>query len=145
MTKKTTEIVLIQEAEPPKQPPFPNLFSFFPKLNLQLPFLPQPKPKLQLEENKDKVSIPNPEGPKRNLAWFPKTQVVVPPPLQAEPEPENSNHKTSNPFIIWQVYALGAIIISRWVWARWNERKDRGRSPNDDRDEGRQSGDGLDG
>ncbi|XP_057446381.1 uncharacterized protein LOC130738425 [Lotus japonicus] len=148
---KTNEIVaVIGESEPPQkqQPsPFPNLFSFFPKFNLQLPFLP-PKPKPSFG---DKTATTTPEqhhneessnsNSKRSLVRFPKTQPVAPPsPLQAEADPESST-KTSNPFILWQVYALGGIIISKWIWARWNERHERGKAPNDDRNEERPSDD----
>ncbi|KAK7343918.1 hypothetical protein VNO77_13043 [Canavalia gladiata] len=217
---KNTEIVAMEE--PPKQPT-PNLFSLFPNFNFnfQLPFLPpKPKPEPQLQEAKQPQ-----EGRNPNVVRFPKSQVVVPPPLEAEPDANHSSTKTSHPFIIWQdspipppsislikpgnpisyllwlghptpindlvkknwkgkeclcgytekdwgyerkrdlddvmkferkvpskvymngttfkVYVLGGIIISKWIWARWNERKARGKSPNDDdRAEGRPSDDG---
>lgn len=35
------------------------------------------------------------------------------------------------PFCL-QIYAVGAFLVSSWIWARWNERKARGRSPNDE-------------
>ncbi|XP_061349344.1 uncharacterized protein LOC133294650 [Gastrolobium bilobum] len=140
---KTTEIVVIKEAEAeaeaaPKQQPITNLFSLFPKLNLQLPFLnPKPKPD-------DKPSIPNKlnhqqECSKPNVVRFPKTQVIVPPSLEAEPDADQFHNKNSNPLVRWQIYALGGFLISRWIWARWSERRARGNSSND---EGRQSGDG---
>ncbi|KAG6402214.1 hypothetical protein SASPL_139089 [Salvia splendens] len=31
--------------------------------------------------------------------------------------------RTTNPLILWQVYALGGILVARWAWMRWNERK----------------------
>ncbi|KAG4910820.1 hypothetical protein JHK87_056936 [Glycine soja] len=140
MSRRSDETAVTEEA-PPKQS-LPNLFSLFPKINFQLPFLP-PKPKPKPQE-------PNPqaqqEGPKPSRVQFPKTQVAVvtSSPLQAEPDADHSPAaKTTNPLILWQIYAIGAIAISSWVWARWNERKGRGGgSPNDERGEGRHSDDG---
>ncbi|TKY51701.1 hypothetical protein E2542_SST23220 [Spatholobus suberectus] len=135
---RDTETAVPEES--PKQSP-PNLFSFFPKFNFELPFLPpKPKPKPEPQE-------PNPhqEAPKPNVVRFPKTQVVAvsSSPLQAEPDANGSaTAKTTNPFILWQVYAFGAVMISTWLWAKWNERKGRGGSPNDERAEGRHADDG---
>ncbi|RDX61652.1 hypothetical protein CR513_60101, partial [Mucuna pruriens] len=129
--------------EPPKQSP-PNLFSFFPKLNFQLPFLP-PKPQPEPEpEPQPQQPNPQKEVPKPSVVRFPKTQLVLVPssPLQAEPDADPSaSVKTANPLILWQVYAVGAIMISSWIWARWNERKGHGGSPNNESAEGRHSDD----
>ncbi|MED6206411.1 hypothetical protein PIB30_026505 [Stylosanthes scabra] len=152
MTKTTTEIVVVQDnaQQQPQQPPpppqlphFPNLFAFLPKFDLQLPFLnlPPSKPKNRDAPNadagdgrakeEDKAAAGN---GKPGFVRFPKSEVVALPHLEAEVE--ESSVKTSNPFILWQVYALGAFFISSWVWARWNERKAQGKSPNDGRAEG---------
>ncbi|CAI0442473.1 unnamed protein product [Linum tenue] len=42
-----------------------------------------------------------------------------------EVQVSENTKKTHNPVIIWQVYALGGFIVLQWVWARWNERKER--------------------
>ncbi|KAI4384071.1 hypothetical protein MLD38_009839 [Melastoma candidum] len=44
--------------------------------------------------------------------------------LKVEVE-EDQTGKTSNPLVLWQVYALGGFLILRWVWGRWQERKAR--------------------
>ncbi|KHN00086.1 Protein TOPLESS, partial [Glycine soja] len=104
MSRSGDETAVTEEA-PPKES-LPNLFSLFPKINFQLPFLP-PKPQ-----------EPNPEaqGPKPSCVHqplchegsyqqFPKTQVavVVSSPLQAEPDADHSPAaKTTNPLILWQ-------------------------------------------
>ncbi|KAL1342396.1 hypothetical protein HN51_028957 [Arachis hypogaea] len=154
MTKTTTEIVVAQDntQQPPQQPPpqlphFPNLFAFLPKFNLQLPFLnlPPPKPKNADTPNADaagdgaKEENKSSNNTKPGFVRFPKSEVVALPHLEAEVE--ESTVKTSNPFLLWQVYALGALFISSWVWARWNERKAQGKSPNDGRAEGSHSDD----
>ncbi|XP_027367405.1 uncharacterized protein LOC113873473 [Abrus precatorius] len=138
---KTTEIVAIEETpQSPKQPTPNPLLSFFSNLNFhfELPFFP-PKPKSQLEEPPKQAQVSPSSKP--NVVRFPKTQVVVPPSLEAEPDADQSSTKTSNPIILWQVYVLGGIIISRWIWARWNERKGGGRPPNDESAEGRRPSD----
>ncbi|KAK7268441.1 hypothetical protein RIF29_21139 [Crotalaria pallida] len=134
---KTKEIAVIQE-QPKQQQPLNNLFSLFNNFKfdlqqLQLPFF-NPKPKHHHAHQHKKVNHDEQgdgDDTKPMVVWFPKTQVVVPPTLETEVDPHQPSNKTSNPLILWQVYALGAIFISRWVWARWNERKGQGRSPND--------------
>ncbi|KAG4940531.1 hypothetical protein JHK87_044402 [Glycine soja] len=70
MSKSGNEIAVTEEA-PPKES-LPNLFYLFPKINLQLPFLPpkpqEPNPEAQAQQ----------EGLKPSRVQFPKTQVVVP-------------------------------------------------------------------
>ncbi|KAI9118747.1 hypothetical protein K1719_010192 [Acacia pycnantha] len=78
------------------------------------------------------------DSAKPSFVRFPKTQLVVPPPLETEVE---ESSKTSNPVILWQVYALGAILVSRWIWARWTERRPKGRKPNDEDPQNRPSSD----
>ncbi|XP_020203994.1 uncharacterized protein LOC109789446 [Cajanus cajan] len=135
-----TEIAVTKE-EPPKHS-LPNLFSFFPKFDFQLPFLPpKPKPKPK-PKSEPQAAKPEHEPPKPIVVRFPKSQgaVVSSSSLQVESD-HSSAAKTSNPFVIWQVYAVGAIMISTWIWARWNERKGRGGSSNDERAEGSHSND----
>ncbi|XP_039685784.1 uncharacterized protein [Medicago truncatula] len=150
MTNSTTQITTTQQqqlvessssssssaSESSKNPFIP----FFPNFNFnfQLPhFFNLPAKKHQHDDGGDKnkatTIIPKlQEGP--NVVTFPKTQlaVVSEQPLQAESQ--ISSTKTSNPLILYQVYAVGAFFISRWIWARWNERKARGRSSDEDGD-----------
>ncbi|KAL3838228.1 hypothetical protein ACJIZ3_022819 [Penstemon smallii] len=42
--------------------------------------------------------------------------------LKLEPETEDAERST-NPLLLWQVYAIGGAFILRWAWTRWNERK----------------------
>ncbi|KAL5139332.1 hypothetical protein HKD37_10G029278 [Glycine soja] len=137
MSRNSDEPAMTEEA--PTKQSLANIFSLFRKINFQLPFLP-PKP----EEPKLEAQAQQ-EGPKPGRVQFPKSQVAVisSSPLQAEPDADHSPAaKTTNPLILWQIYAIGAIAISSWVWARWNERKGRGGSPSDERSEGRHSDDG---
>ncbi|ESW15828.1 hypothetical protein PHAVU_007G105600 [Phaseolus vulgaris] len=123
------------EEQPPKHSP-PNLFSLFPKIHFQFPFLPlqpQPSPPPPPPQSNPRDEAPN---LKSNVVRFPKTQaaLVSSTPLQAEIDASNSPAaRTTNPLLLWQIYALGTIAISTWVWARWNERKGRGGSPGDER------------
>ncbi|KAI9081800.1 hypothetical protein K1719_036062 [Acacia pycnantha] len=78
------------------------------------------------------------DSAKPSFVRFPKTQLVVPPPLETEVE---ESSKTSNLVILWQVYALGAILVSRWIWARWTERRPKGGNPNDEDSQNRLSSD----
>ncbi|KAG5400565.1 hypothetical protein IGI04_015172 [Brassica rapa subsp. trilocularis] len=39
-------------------------------------------------------------------------------------EAEGSSGRTSNSFVLWQVYALGGFLVLKWACARWNERKE---------------------
>ncbi|XP_054786201.1 uncharacterized protein LOC129292638 [Prosopis cineraria] len=133
---KNSEIVI--KEEDPKAPRF--VFPFFPNFKFDLPFL-KPNPSKPVEASgkavERRTSMDEGTGnetAKPSFVRFPKTQLVVPPPMETEAE---ESAKTSNPIIIWQVYALGAILVSRWVWARWNERKPKGRNPNDDNDQNR--------
>ncbi|KAI9082950.1 hypothetical protein K1719_035093 [Acacia pycnantha] len=94
------------------------------------------------------------DSAKPSFVRFPKTQLVVPPPLETEVE---ESSKTSNPVILGgivfrfdvfecsdslcAVYALGAILVSRWIWARWTERRPKGGNPNDEDSQNRLSSD----
>ncbi|OIW13201.1 hypothetical protein TanjilG_17644 [Lupinus angustifolius] len=146
---KTEIVVFLEKAK--EQEPIKTFFTLFNNFKFdlqQLPFF-NPKPK-QNNKNKNKTLVVSDgntvqqkkeedDVSKPKLVWFPKTQVVASPPLEAQPEPLESSNNTSNPLILWQVGALGAFFISKWAWARWNERKGQGRSPNDG--EGRPSDD----
>ncbi|KAK7279534.1 hypothetical protein RJT34_24587 [Clitoria ternatea] len=130
---KTTEIAVMEETTPPKQQPPPNPFSFFQNLNLQLPFFP-PKRKPKPQPQPNNTPNLNLDTPKPTVVRFPKTKVVVPP-IEADPEDaELSTPNPPDPLIRWQIYVLGAVLISRWIWAKWNERQER-RPPGDDRAE----------
>ncbi|KAK4283975.1 hypothetical protein QN277_000870 [Acacia crassicarpa] len=136
--------IVIKE-EDPKAPSF--VFPFFPNFKFDLPFL-KPNPSKPVEasgkeaERRTATTVGD-EGigsnsAKPSFVRFPKTQLVVPPPLETEAE---ESSKTSNPIILWQVYAFGAILVSRWIWARWTERRPKGRNPNDEDSQNRPSSD----
>ncbi|KAH7537015.1 hypothetical protein FEM48_Zijuj03G0047200 [Ziziphus jujuba var. spinosa] len=101
-----------------------NGFSLiFPKFNLQFPFFkPKPKAGFSGEEDGERKAVVDDERnqsetQKPDMVKFPKAQLVAPPPVAVESE---EHGKTSNP-----VYALGGFLVLRWIWARWNERKER--------------------
>ncbi|CAL0316809.1 unnamed protein product [Lupinus luteus] len=148
---KTEIVVFVEKAK--EQEPIKSFFTLFNNFKFdlqQLPFFnPKPKP-INKNKNKNKTLVVSDgntvqqkkeeeDVTKSKLVWFPKTQVLASTPLEAQPENLESSNKTSNSLILWQVGALGAFFISRWAWARWNERKGQGRSPNDG--EGRPSDD----
>ncbi|GAU40880.1 hypothetical protein TSUD_40550 [Trifolium subterraneum] len=114
MTNNTTETTTmvtsqaVEVSEPHKKPIFP----FFPNFNFnfQIPQFPfPPKQHRHDVDGGDK----NTETPKLqseggqhvpNVVTFPKSQeVVVPSPIQTEPDAHNSVSKTSNPVILFQV------------------------------------------
>ncbi|KAJ7974960.1 Dihydrolipoamide acetyltransferase component of pyruvate dehydrogenase complex [Quillaja saponaria] len=140
---ESTEIV--NKGEDPKAPK--NIFSLLPKFKLEFPFLKPNPPNTQTTTGKDEVKtkvvvdddggIGN-ESQKPNVVRYPKRELVVPPPLEVEAEESG----TSNPVILWQVYALGGFIVLRWIWAKWNERRAQGKSSDDERKaQGEQSDD----
>ncbi|KAK9911760.1 hypothetical protein M0R45_035651 [Rubus argutus] len=63
---------------------------------------------------------------------FPKAEPVVP---TVAVETEEPMTRTSNPIIVWQVYALGGFLVLKWIWARWQERRDEKEDENDDEKE----------
>ncbi|XP_012447552.1 uncharacterized protein LOC105770761 isoform X1 [Gossypium raimondii] len=54
---------------------------------------------------------------------FSEPRPAVPPPLTLEAD---QTGRTSNRVILWQVYAIGGFFLLKWIWARWNERKEMG-------------------
>ncbi|XWS75259.1 hypothetical protein CRYUN_Cryun01aG0070700 [Craigia yunnanensis] len=56
-----------------------------------------------------------------------------PPPLEFEAE--ECVGRTSNPIVLWQVYAIGGFFLLKWIWARWKERKEMGSKKESDDDE----------
>lgn len=93
--------------EDPKGPQ--NLFSWFPKFKLEIPFLKHGGPKVEAglkEEVKGEVVVGGDEGKedstkKPDVVKFAERKPLIPPPLEVEAE--ESSAKTSNPFILWQV------------------------------------------
>ncbi|KAK6144688.1 hypothetical protein DH2020_021508 [Rehmannia glutinosa] len=59
------------------------------------------------------------EGNKPDVVTFPRQSFE---PLKLEAEAEEAERST-NPVLLWQVYAIGGFFILRWAWTRWNERK----------------------
>ncbi|CAN0826158.1 hypothetical protein LINGRAPRIM_LOCUS2184 [Linum grandiflorum] len=100
-------------------------FSFLSKFNLPNPFFNPAAQTASPSSDLPTSAVVGEEidAPKPNVARFPNARPVVPPHMEVEVE--ESSHRTHNPVIIWQVYAMGGFIIVKWVWARWNERKER--------------------
>ncbi|XP_044460998.1 uncharacterized protein LOC123192484 [Mangifera indica] len=108
-----------------KKHDFQNILSLLPKIELKLPFF-NKEPK-QVEpagvKKSQKTSVERENvSVKPNLVRFPDRQMI---PAKLEFEAEEPAGRTSNPVVLWQVYALGGILVLRWVWARWKERKER--------------------
>ncbi|KAM1262957.1 hypothetical protein ACFX13_028685 [Malus domestica] len=124
---ENTEIVIKEDG--PKGPK--NLFSLFPKFKLQFPFLKQEPEGVVVADEPRKAD----EGTESNIqkpvvVSFPKAQVAAPPPVAVEYEEPVT--KTSNPIIFWQLSALGGYLVLRWIWARWQERRDKKDGSSDD-------------
>ncbi|KAJ4851572.1 hypothetical protein Tsubulata_034341 [Turnera subulata] len=123
-----------------------NLFSLFPKFDFKLPFLnfdhnKAAESKVKVEPSKTAVVVQREaEVEKPQIVRFPNNSGVVPVTLEAEAQV--SGGSTSNPAIVWQVYALGGFIVLNWIWARWKERQDRAKKASPD---GNESGDDSDG
>ncbi|KAL1542336.1 hypothetical protein AAHA92_26445 [Salvia divinorum] len=56
---------------------------------------------------------------KPGFVMFPRQNLEQ---IKLEGEPDVAGRQT-NPLLLWQVYALGGILVARWAWMRWNERK----------------------
>ncbi|KFK34476.1 hypothetical protein AALP_AA5G150500 [Arabis alpina] len=111
-------------------------FTLPPLVTNLFPFL---KPKAPVSGNDVSVTRPKDVSGEKEAQNSSYDTVSFPynPPTNAEPlkvEAEPSSGKTSNPLIIWQVYALGGFLVLKWAWARWNERKatDKDDQENDD-------------
>ncbi|KAA8539212.1 hypothetical protein F0562_025904 [Nyssa sinensis] len=71
---------------------------------------------------------PEAEETKQVIVKFPDTPPAVPP-LKLEAE---ESEQETNPVVLWQVYAIGGFFVLRWLWARWNERRAKKRSSDDE-------------
>ncbi|KAM7268538.1 hypothetical protein ACFE04_010704 [Oxalis oulophora] len=58
-----------------------------------------------------------------DVVKFSEVKPNIPPPLELEADLPTG--RTSNPLVLWQVYAITGFMVLRWVVARWNERKER--------------------
>ncbi|KAL6124721.1 hypothetical protein ACLB2K_077232 [Fragaria x ananassa] len=109
---ENTEIVSKQDS--PQKPI--NLFTLFSNFKPQFPFWKQQQPK-PVEHEASSTDSQKPVSVR-----FPKAQPVVP---TVASEVEEPMTKTSHPIIVWQVYALGGFLVLKWIWARWQERKEQ--------------------
>ncbi|XVF75694.1 hypothetical protein PTKIN_Ptkin13bG0207300 [Pterospermum kingtungense] len=97
-----------------------NLFSMLPKIELKFPFFNQHSEKpVALVKKEEQVEIPKPPS-----LFIGNRRKQLPPPLEFEAE--EGVGRTSNPIVLWQVYAIGGFFLVKWIWARWKERKDMG-------------------
>ncbi|KAE8713870.1 putative Aspartate/glutamate/uridylate kinase family protein [Hibiscus syriacus] len=105
-----------------------NFFSMFPKVDLKFPLFYQPSKKPEVSVKKEEeIEILKPSS------LFLGNRRKIPGPLEFEAE--ECLGRTSNPIVLWQVYAIGGIFLVKWIWARWKERKEMGskkESPNED-------------
>ncbi|GFQ00350.1 hypothetical protein PHJA_002179000 [Phtheirospermum japonicum] len=73
------------------------------------------------------AEVENESNNKAAVVTFPRHTYA---PLKLEAEAEGAE-RTTNPVILWQVYAIGSYYILRWAWIKWNERKGQNRSDNE--------------
>ncbi|XP_022743231.1 uncharacterized protein LOC111294250 [Durio zibethinus] len=96
-----------------------NIFLMLPKIELKIPFFNQhPKKQEALVKKEEEIEIPKPPS------LFMGHRQKLPPPLEFEAE--ECVGRSSNPIVLWQVYAIGGFFLAKWIWARWKERKDMG-------------------
>ncbi|XP_039041954.1 uncharacterized protein LOC120180732 [Hibiscus syriacus] len=105
-----------------------NIFSILPKVELKFPFFNRrpEKPDVSVKKEEE-IEIAKP------LSLFVGNRRKIPPPLEFEAEERLG--RTSNPIVLWQVYAIGGIFLLKWIWARWKEKKEMGskkESPDED-------------
>ncbi|XP_047976535.1 uncharacterized protein LOC125218802 [Salvia hispanica] len=89
--------------------------------SIKLPFPPKKndaKPEHAVEAAEPLKSAAD-EEKKPGFVTFPRQSVEE---IKLEAEADAAG-RTTNPLILWQVYALGGILVARWAWMRWNERK----------------------
>ncbi|XP_051116618.1 uncharacterized protein LOC127241540 [Andrographis paniculata] len=60
------------------------------------------------------------ESGKPGVVAFPRRNFV---PLKLEEADAEAAERSTNPAVLWQVYAIGGFFVLRWAWKRWNEHK----------------------
>ncbi|CAN0826160.1 hypothetical protein LINGRAPRIM_LOCUS2184 [Linum grandiflorum] len=96
-------------------------FPFFPDFRFQFPnpLHRKPQPSHRIVASDDRTVSSSSDG-KPDALKFTERKPSPAPPLRLEVD------EPSNPLITYSVvYAMGGFIIVKWVWARWNERKER--------------------
>ncbi|KAL8518140.1 hypothetical protein ACS0TY_009480 [Phlomoides rotata] len=78
----------------------------------------------KVEEPVKMVEISKVEDETPSVVTFPR-QSFEPVKLEAEAD---DGQKSTNPMLLWQVYAIGGFLVLRWGWTRWNERKGKKKS-----------------
>ncbi|CAL1386925.1 unnamed protein product [Linum trigynum] len=99
-------------------PFFPNFRFDVPNFHFDFPNPFRQQPRRQIAASGDRT--PPADGDKPDAVKF----------ADRKPPPTNSPlhlevDETSHPLLNYSVYALGGFIVLQWVWARWNERKER--------------------
>ncbi|KAL8145926.1 hypothetical protein AgCh_003888 [Apium graveolens] len=119
--------IIVKTNDNQDHPSFPNPFiSLFTNLSKFFNFPPpksNPEPKVVetapvAQNTKSKAPV---------VAAFPNKQTV--PPLKFEAE---DLERTTNPAVVWQVYAIGGFFVLKWAWARYNERRAKKKTNDED-------------
>ncbi|KAG4201623.1 hypothetical protein ERO13_A05G289401v2 [Gossypium hirsutum] len=96
-----------------------NFFSMLPRVEFKFPSFDQQSEKPDASvEKEEQIEIAKPPS------VFMGNRRKNPPPLEFEAE--ECLGRTSNPIVLGQVYAIGGFFLLKWIWARWNERKEMG-------------------
>ncbi|KAL3520818.1 hypothetical protein ACH5RR_018967 [Cinchona calisaya] len=143
-TTVTTEIIAKKPSDQEDQHRQPNnpilgFFSNFLKLfNFPPPPPPPPSPApaktKQPEEPTKETASPVVVGElevqtaKTTVVKFPRPTEENLPSIKLEAD--EVEEKSTNPVLLWQVYAIGGFLVLRWAWTRWNERRGR-KKPSD--------------
>nr|XP_043632903.1 uncharacterized protein LOC122604068 [Erigeron canadensis] len=135
MTEKGTLIVRQNDDESiQQQNPLSSLFSKFTQVlsNFRLPQFPPAKKDSVTVETQKKAVVRDGEVvavSKSATVTYPDGRSKTVGSLKLESE---DMEKDTNPAVLWQVYAIGGILILKWAWGQWNERRDRKKPSNED-------------
>ncbi|CDO99845.1 unnamed protein product [Coffea canephora] len=123
----------------PNDNPILSFFSNFVKLlNLPpLPFLP-PAPASKTKQPEEPANGAGPVAVADSAAETKPSVVKFGRPSEAtlpsvKLEADEVEERNTNPVVLWQVYAIGGLLVLRWAWTRWNERKERKKPSDEDR------------
>ncbi|KAK1396559.1 hypothetical protein POM88_006422 [Heracleum sosnowskyi] len=119
--------IIVNNKDNQEQPSFPNPFiSLFTNFTKFFNF-PQPKSNPEPKVAQTAPVAENTKSKAPVVATFPNKQTVAPLKLEAE-----DLEKTTNPVVVWQVYAIGGFFVLKWAWARYNERRARKKTNDED-------------
>ncbi|XP_047323796.1 uncharacterized protein LOC124927437 [Impatiens glandulifera] len=82
------------------------------------------------DSTKQETTTPAKEETKQKPSFvkLPSSLPIVPS-LKLEEGEESEQPEQTNPVVLWQVYALGGVLVLKWIISRWKERRSRNKPP----------------